>query len=330
MAEALATTDPRTADGAAPGAAAADFTVAATETDVAVTADGVEILRYVVRPNTAPEEAPKPYLYPLRFLDGGEAAVRRPWDHRWHTGLQFTWSHVADQNFWGGPTFSREAGYEQKDNLGRMVHQGFAEQPADGREAVFDETLEWIDSRGQHWFDEHRIHRVHSLDTERGIWSVDLTTTLTNVSGETLPMGSPTTAGREQAGYTGWFWRGPRSWTGARVRSATGLEGDEAVMGTVADWIALSSEHDGIDGGGTILAFAGSSAAEHEGRTLELPPIRWFVRTGVFAVVSPSPAFYEEIHLPHRGTLTLNHRYVFVARVLDDAELAALGQEFAL
>ncbi|GHD05516.1 PmoA family protein [Zhihengliuella salsuginis] len=308
----------------------ADYTVTDNRESLTVSGGGVDLLTYVVHPDTRAEEAPKPYLFPLRFLDGGEAAVRRPWDHRWHTGLQFTWSHVKDQNFWGGPTFSKEGGYQMQDNLGRMEHQGFAAPPADGSDVVLDETLKWINARGEHWYDEHRVHRIHSLDPERGLWSVDLTTTLTNVSGETLPMGSPTTAGRDQAGYTGWFWRGPRSWTGARVVSSAGLEGDEAVMGTTADWIAMQSEHDGIDGGGTILTFSGSSEAAAGGEALEIPEIRWFVRSGNFAVISPSPAFYEEIHLPHEGTLTLNHRYVFVSRVCDDAELEALGAEFAL
>ena len=26
----------------------------------------------------------------------------RPHDHRWHKGLQMTWTHVSGENFWGG------------------------------------------------------------------------------------------------------------------------------------------------------------------------------------------------------------------------------------
>lgn len=304
------------------------FDVDVQDREVAVTAAGTEILRYVTDPDSPQDEAPKPYLYPLRFLDGGEASVRRPWDHRWHTGLQFTWSHVADQNFWGGPTFAAEDGYQMRGNLGTMKHTGFTTQPAGGDEVVFDETLEWITSRGEHWVDEHRVQRVHSLDTERGIWAVDLSTALTNVSGDTLPLGSPTTAGRPNAGYTGWFWRGPRSWTGCTVVNSNGDEGEENTMGKVADWVAFSSGHDDLDGGGTIFAFAGTSAVDAEG--VELPPITWFTRTGIFAVASQSPAFDQEIHLPHGATLSLNHRFVFVAEVLSPEKRTQIGEEFSL
>lgn len=302
------------------------FDVETSQDAIAVTVGDTEILRYVIHPDSPADEAPKPYLHPLRFLDGADAAVRRPWDHRWHTGLQFTWSHVADQNFWGGPTFAVEDGYQMRGNLGTMEHTGFAAEPAGGSDVVFDETLEWITSRGEHWIDEHRVQRVHALDTARGIWAIDLSTELTNVSEQTLPLGSPTTAGRPNAGYTGWFWRGPRSWTGCTVVNSTGDEGEDHTMGKEADWVAFSSEHDDLDGGGTVLAFAGSSSSEDT----EVPPMKWFTRTGIFAVASQSPAFDQEIHLPAQGSLRLNHRFVFIAKVCSRAELDALGEEFAL
>lgn len=306
------------------------FDVTRTDEEIAVSAAGTEILRYVIDPDSPVDEAPKPYLYPLRFLDGGDAAVRRPHDHRWHTGLQFTWSHVADQNFWGGPTFHVEDGYRMRGNLGTMRHTGFAAEPSSGEEVVFDETLEWITSREEHWFDEHRVQRVHSLDADRGLWAIDLETELTNVSGGTLPMGSPTTAGRPAAGYTGWFWRGPRSWTGCQVVNSAGAEGEENTMGAVADWVAFSSPHDEIDGGGTIMAFAGTSEASGPDGAVEVPPIKWFTRTGIFAVTSQSPAFDQEIHLPDRGVLRLKHRFVFVAEQLEPAAREQIGKEFAL
>ncbi|WP_022872950.1 PmoA family protein [Nesterenkonia alba] len=304
----------------------AQFDVENLGTALAVTAGDTEILRYVIHPDSPQDEAPKPYFFPLRFLDGAEAAVRRPWDHRWHTGLQFTWSHVADQNFWGGPTFHVDDGYKMRGNVGSMKHTGFASEPTGGDDVVFDETLEWVTSRDEHWFNEHRVQRVHSLDTDRGIWAVDLDTELTNVSGQTLPLGSPTTAGRPNAGYTGWFWRGPRSWTGCEVVNSNGEEGEDNTMGSVADWVAFSSEHDELDGGGTVLVIAGSSTSQDA----EVPPIKWFTRTGIFTVASPSPAFDQEIHLPDGGTLTLNHRFVFIAHQCSREELTSLGEEFAL
>ncbi|NDK31623.1 DUF6807 domain-containing protein [Nesterenkonia haasae] len=294
---------------------------------VVVTAGTVEIARYKTDPPSPQDEAPKPYLFPLRFTGGAEASVRRPWDHRWHTGLQFTWSHVDDQNFWGGPTFDTETKwYQKKDNLGTMKHIGFRTEPTSGDDVLLDETLQWITSAGEHWMDEHRVQRLHSLDTERGIWAVDLNTSITNVRGSTIDLGSPTTAGRESAGYTGWFWRGPRSWTGCKLVSSTGLEGETDIMGTEAEWIAFSSEHDDFNGGGTILVYAGTSTSE----ATEVPPVKWFARTGIFTVASPSPAFDQEIHLPAGGTLELNHRFVFIDQVLEGEDLKAIAEEHRL
>ena len=299
---------------------------------VTITAGTVDIAQYDTDPDSPQDEAPKPYLFPLRFTGGAEASVRRPWDHRWHTGLQFTWSHVDDQNFWGGPSFDKGTKwYVKKDNLGAMKHTGFNGEPAGGSEVVLDENLQWITAAGEHWIDEHRVQRLHSLDLAedeggRGIWAVDLTTSITNVRGSTIDLGSPTTAGREQAGYTGWFWRGPRSWTGCKVVSSTGVDDEAAIMGTEAEWVAFTSEHDDFDGGGTILVYSGTSTSEDT----EVPPVKWFTRTSIFAVASPSPAFDQEIHLPADGTLSLNHRFVFIDQLLEGEDLTAIAEEYRL
>ncbi len=42
-----------------------------------------------------------------------------------------------------------------------------------------------------------------------------------------IPIGSPTTRGRENAGYGGLFWRGPRSFTGGSVLAPGVAGGDE-------------------------------------------------------------------------------------------------------
>jgi hypothetical protein len=110
--------------------------------------------------------------------------------------------------------------------------------------------LHWISSRDEVWIDE------------------------TNVDHEPLQMGSPTTHGCPNAGYTGLFWRGPRAWTGADVIADGGHEGD-TVMGTRGAWAAITGEHDELDGGATVLAYAGTTSAS--------TPLTWFARTSAFA-----------------------------------------------
>ncbi|GAA3152559.1 hypothetical protein JOF29_002557 [Kribbella aluminosa] len=251
-----------------------------------------ELGRYVFMHDDAGYEAPKPYMHPIRSLSGAVLTSFRPWDHRWHKGLQMTWSHVSGQNFWGGPTFLPDRGYQNADNVGRIEHAGFDEVTCTGDRVQIDEKLSWITSTGERWIDEHRRHTVGDVDAGRGLWALTLNTRLRNGAGRPLDFGSPTTQGRPQAGYTGLFCRGPRSWTGGRILAPA------------------------------ALAIAGRSSAA--------APIKWFVRREPFAAIAPSPSFDDEIVLADDQTLALQHRFVFVDHVCDTEELEALGAEFAL
>ncbi|MGW4967620.1 DUF6807 domain-containing protein [Nonomuraea sp. NPDC004186] len=291
------------------------------DSSLIVTAGDVDIAQYVYHPDAPDAESPKPYIHPIRSLSGAPMSVYRPHDHRWHKGLQMTWAHLSGQNFWGGPTFSVEKNYHWRDNLGHMNHIDFAELSSDGERVTVAESLHWVSAQGEQWITEQRRQVFHGVDAERGIWALDFTTQLLNVRGATLEFGSPTTHGRPLAGYAGFFWRGPRSWTGGTIIAAGGKGGEE-MMGAEAPWLAITGQHDEIDGGGTVLAIAGHSSAP--------VPIKWFVRKEAFAVISPSPSFDEEIALADGDTLELAHRYVFIDHMCDRAELDELGAEFAL
>ena len=285
---------------------------------------GVDIARYAFDPGGPMSEGPKPFLHPLRTLDGALLTGFRPWDHRWHKGLQMTWTYVSGQNFWGGNTFRPEHGdYALLDNVGSIRHDRFTSVIDAGPEVSFTEDLTWITQGGDGWLAETRTHRFHGVDADRGLWMLDFSTTLRNVSGRRLELGSPTTEGRPGAGYTGFMIRMPRSWTGGRVL-AGGLPddaGDDGVMGRVAPWVAFSGEHDEVDGGATILAFAGSSTGA--------PPIRWFVRSEPTPVLAPSPSFDEYVVLAPGDELSLTHRHVFGDRVWTPSETRALAEELA-
>ncbi len=285
---------------------------------VLVAVGGVEIADYVYVPSTPPQEARKPYIHPLRTLGGALVSAFRPWDHRWHKGFQMTWSHVGDQNFWGGKTFSVEKGYEWRDNVGSMRHEGFDAFEVGEAELRFVERLTWVTRAGESWMEESRTIRVHGIDVARGTWTLDFATELRNVRGAPIELGSPTTHGRENAGYTGWFWRGPRSWTGGEILAAGG-KGGEQMMGDTAEWLAIVGNHDEVDGAATMLVFAGTSSAA--------VPIRWFVRSEPFAAINPSPAFAEEIVLAPGESLALAHRVVVADGAWSRAELDALARE---
>jgi len=289
-----------------------------TGTALVVTEGDVEIVTYVYRPDAPAAEAPKPYFHPLRTLTGGSVTNYRPWDHRWHKGLQFTWSHVSGQNFWGGPTYEADPtgnGYVWRDNLGRIEHESFDKVAVDG----VVERLAWVASTGERWLDEQRGWSVAVRAEGWAIegWAIDFATMLTNVCGRPLEFGSPTTNGRPDAGYTGLFWRGPRAWTDGAIWGADGTDG-EAMMGRSADWVACAGQHDGIDGGATVLFFAGTSSAP--------VPVKWFARSSQFAALASSPSYDEEFTLDPGEDLELRHRVVVLDGACDRpaAERAAL------
>jgi len=291
----------------------------------------VEIARYVYAEDIPAFEAPRPYLHPLRTLSGALVTGYRPWDHRWHRGLSMTWSHVSGQNFWGGPSYVDGRGYVARDNVGRIQHEGFAvidHDPGEAGRLELGEYLTWITASGQQWLAEDRRLLLHQVDPGRGCYALDVRSDLHNISGQDLDLGSPTTHGRPAAGYTGWFWRGPRSLTGARVLTGgvpldsdpegdgsagagsagfaasdgTGADGGDArAMGTRSAWLACTGPNDGLDGEVTLLVLAGrcSRARAH-----------WFVRSEPFPAIAPSPAFHQPIVLPPQESLTLEHRFV--------------------
>jgi hypothetical protein len=281
------------------------------ERSLAITAGDTDIATYVFDPDVPAVEARKPYLHPLRTLSGALVSAFRPWDHRWHKGMQMTSSHLSGQNFWGGKTFRLGEGYLWLDNVGRMRHDAFDISEQDG-EVTVTESLSWMTSKEERWVVEERTLRFSLAQSDERAWIVDFSSVVRNTRGMPLVMGSPTTHGRPDAGYTGLFWRGPRSWTGGEIIAAGGKGGEE-MMGREAPWLAITGQHDEIEGGATMLFFAGTSTAS--------VPITWFVRSQPFAAINPSPAFHDEVTIGVDEHLELQHRAVVFDAVLDRFEL---------
>ncbi|MFE2101226.1 MULTISPECIES: PmoA family protein [unclassified Streptomyces] len=267
---------------------------------------GVELFAYVYRREAA-WEAPKPYLHPVRTLAGDVVTDYRPNDHRWHKGLSLTASHLSGANLWGGNTYVHGEGYlELPERVGSMAHVGFDEIAADEDRAVIAERLTWHPHGGELWAEEVRRVEVHDVAPACGTWALTWSSAVTNRRDEPLRFGSPTTAGREMAGYTGLFWRGPRAFRGGRIVGPGG-EGPE-LMGTQGPWLALSGEHDGTDGRATVV-FAHAPENDHSGAG-GTHPAHWFVRNEPFAAIAPSWAFHEEFELAPADTLTRRYRVV--------------------
>lgn len=282
-------------------------------------ATGVELFASVHRPEAA-WEAPKPYLHPVRTLAGDVVTGYRPDDHRWHKGLSLTASHLSGANLWGGNTYVHGKGYlELPERVGSMAHVGFDEISADGERAVIAERLTWHPHSGELWAEEARRIEVHDVDPASGSWALTWTSAVTNRRNEPLRFGSPTTAGREAAGYTGLFWRGSHAFRGGRIIGPA-WEGPD-LMGTQAPWLALTGEHDGADGPATVV-IAHAPENDHAG-VRGTHPAHWFVRNDPFAGIAPSWAFHDELELAPGDALTRRYRVVVAAGAWRREQIAA-------
>ncbi|RIQ21463.1 DUF6807 domain-containing protein [Jiangella rhizosphaerae] len=273
--------------------------------DVSVRAGDAELARYVYAPFPQRWEAPKPYVHPLRTLSGDVVTIFRPHDHRWHKGLQLTATDVSGTNIWGGHTYVRGEGYQVQDNLGAMrptgpvaVHDGRAE-------VTVEHGLEWVDSDDVPLATERRVLRFHGVDLDGGWYALDLTTQIAGARGAPLVLESPNIRGMTGSGYSGLWWRGPRSFTDGALVTPDGVVPEDELRGrSVADvpWVAYVGRHDDVDRSSTLVF---TTAPENKADAAH-----WFTRTGDFAGVNPSWAFHEPLVVPAGETMHRRYRVI--------------------
>ncbi|MDQ0963303.1 hypothetical protein QFZ66_007181 [Streptomyces sp. B4I13] len=255
-----------------------------------------ELFCYVYRPDTVQLESPKPYVHPLRTRAGKVVSLFRPHDHVWHKGIAWSLPHVGEENFWGGPTYIHGRFYVQLANNGTQAHRRIAAMNRDADTATFAHDLDWITQSGTLFFTERRTLRAHLIAPDA--WALTFETQMTNVSGTDVAMGSPTTKGRENAGYGGLFWRGPRSFTGGEFVTAEGLGGDE-VRGRRMPWMAFAGRHDETDAESLVLMVDDAANPNH--------PPQWFARTEEFACLNPAPFFSQELTIEQGSTVRFRY-----------------------
>ncbi|GAA2798149.1 PmoA family protein [Kribbella solani] len=282
---------------------------------IQVTAGGRELFTYVYNADDPQYESPRPYFHPIRTLTGDLVSVYRPWDHLWHKGLAWSLPHFGRDNFWGGPTYAKEDGYQPRDNNGSQHHDRVDALDVSDDEVRFAHHLSWHTQSGKQVVDELRT--IITRCTDDG-WVLRYETAMTNVSGEDVPIGSPTTAGRPNAGYGGLFWRGPRCFTNGTILSPQGSGRDE-LMGQRAPWMGFTARQDETDTASTIIVADDTGNVRH--------PPRWFVRSENFAAVCPAPWFSEELPVPAGSTLNLRYAVLVADGLSDDARANALADQ---
>jgi hypothetical protein len=315
-----------TSTTAAADTAAADTRLGYSDDGTALTftAGGQELARYTYLPADDQYESPRPYFHPLRTLGGDEVTISRPWDHVWHKGLSWALPNVGKDNFWGGATYTRETGYANLDNNGGMNHEAFPELNATDSGITAAESLIWTSQDGQPVIAEKRRFSIQLLDapgepagSAAGAWTILFETEMTNISPDVIEIGSPTTEGRDNAGYGGLFWRGPRSFTGGEFRSAGGTGTDE-FMGTRSPWIAFTGQHD--------VTCRFSSIMFVEDGANPGTPNQWFARSSIFACLGSAPFFSEVVPLKDGQPLAYRYAVVISDGKVDEDSAAKLAE----
>ncbi|MFF6998665.1 PmoA family protein [Streptomyces sp. NPDC008313] len=264
-------------------------------------AAGRPVGRYVTRPHLPGTLSPRPYLHPVTTPAGTAVTELGPADHPHHLGVGVAVPDVEGHNFWGGRTFVRGRGPTELDNHGVQRHAGFQLCDPDG----FVEELRWV-AAGVELLRERRTVAATGLtDTA---WALDFTFSLTNTTRGMLSIGSPATNGRPGAAYGGFFWRARKEAGAPRVFTPD-AEGEDAVHGSRADWLALT-------GADWTLVFAGAT-----GTTRQDP---WFVRTAEYPGVGSSLAHSERLPVPPGDTLVRRIVTVVADGTLGRDEAAAL------
>lgn len=283
------------------------------------------IATYTYQPTDEQYESPRPFFHPLTTLEGDEVTISRPWDHVWHKGLSWALPNVGEHNFWGGATYTRQTGYSNLNNNGAMNHRAFTSIEDSGVGITVAETLLWSaqpagpGQDGAPLINEQRRFSLQLLPAGNA-YAILFETTMDNVSGNQIDIGSPTTEGRDNAGYGGLFWRGPRSFTGGEFRSENGTGADE-FMGTRSPWIAFTGQHD--------VTCRKSSILFVEDQANPGASNQWFARSSMFACLGSAPFFSEVVPLKEGAPLTYRYAVVISDGALDEensADLAAAAR----
>jgi hypothetical protein len=280
---------------------------------VVVRAGDAELFTYVYRSPVAALESPRPFLHPVTTLGGTTVTQSRPADHVWHTGLSWSLPNAGPHNFWGGPTYVRDEGYVQLPNNGRVDHRGFTARAAMDDRVELEEQLQWMSAADAPVFTERR--RISAtVAADRESWTLVIDIVMRNVSGAAIPIGSPSTEGRANAGYGGLFWRGPAGMEHGDVVTAAGVGGEEA-MGTRGGWMAYAA------------ADATVVIVDHPGNPRH--PTPWFVRTEEYAGLCPAPFFDDALVVGAGEKVRFRYSVVVADGPSDLARATALASSTA-
>ncbi|WP_120004550.1 DUF6807 family protein [Nesterenkonia muleiensis] len=263
----------------------------------------------------SPTDSPRPFLDAVTTLGGVVVTDQQPLDHTWHLGVGTALQDVNGHNFWGGRTYTRDAGrYVWRGDHGRIttVSQSISDH-AHGQQ--LNQQLDWNAADGAAILTEKRTVSTYSVSPEH--WTLSYSYELTPAGREPVSLGSPGANGREEGGYGGFFWRLPML-EDASIFTAE-AEGEEEAHGSMTEWLAITGHYAplpsryGSSGPATLLL------KRQEGN-----PDPWFVRHRSYPGVGMSLAWEQPVVLQPGETAARQVQVLVVDGVLTPQHAAEL------
>ncbi|MFF1253372.1 DUF6807 family protein [Pseudarthrobacter sp. NPDC058329] len=276
------------------------------------TLDGKAVAGYQDGSRIRAVSSPRPYLHQVRTLAGTVVTDHQPLDHVWHLGAGVALQDVDGINFWGGRTYTREAGqYVWRPDHGSITSTGTPVEDLAARSGARDgrlqETLSWNGPDGAPILVENRTWTWSGVSSSA--WRLSLDFALSPASDRPVNLGSPGSNGRLEGGYGGFFWRLPNC-DGATVWTPAGA-GETKVHGSVTPWLAWAGKFP--DGDATLVFVAAEGSTDP-----------WFVRVDGYPGVGQSLAWDTPV-IAEPGTPVQRSITVFVADgILGTADIQAL------
>ncbi|WP_082874480.1 DUF6807 family protein [Arthrobacter sp. OY3WO11] len=277
-----------------------------------LTLDGKAVAEYQDGSRIRAVSSPRPYLHPVRTLAGTVVTDHQPLDHVWHLGAGVALQDVDGINFWGGRTYTREAGqYVWRPDHGSIAPTDtqFEDTAAQtgGAAGRLQETLSWNGPDGAAVLREDRTWEWSGVGSSA--WRLSLDFALSPAGDRQVSLGSPGSNGRFEGGYGGFFWRLPAC-ADATVWTPSGA-GEPEVHGSVTPWLAWAGTFDG--GSATLVFVAAEGSADP-----------WFIRVDGYPGVGQSLAWDSPV-IAEPGAPVQRSITVFVADgILGTTDIEAL------
>ena len=243
----------------------------------------------------------KPYLFPLRAVNGLSLLADSPTDHRHHHGLWVGHGRVNENDFW-----------LERHNSGRIVHDSFKSLQSGEAEGGFTAANRWVNQAGDTVLNDTRTFTFYDMPSDARWFDFEIL--LTSPNDEIVTLQPTNEAGiphvRAAEGLT--------VKTGGRLTNSEGQLNEKGTYRQKAVWLDCS---------GTLGRLSCGFALFNHPDNPE-NPVSWFTRDyGPFA---PNESFFagEPILIGPDSPLQLRYRFYTHSGNAEEGDVGAAYEAY--